>query len=404
MSKSIFLLHQIQPVRQLRLLALFIFLYMAMPATATYAQGWQPVPDIDLSKYSPDDFSDAEVDMPYFLKHFHTIANSVVQSGPAKGFINIVVWRAKKTNQTYNARIMENVIALAYFYSTKRPWNPYYGSEPVRLRLEAALENLANSQSPQGHFAEYGQDKWNLSATAFYTKFMGQTIKMIKDMPQITPAVLKRAIEADRKAINLILNDDKMYQSGMVFANQYGNVWGGALAYMSMFPDKAMETQMKVRLEQAKEFQSPIGFFYEGGATDFGYNLGTHQSDLWSAYQYSRGTDLEKVFVKEEDNFGEWIKYNAVPEPGTDIYTLNRGIETRQKAPVISDSFTFRSTPLSLPVESIRAFVFSKIDIEKKAKKERAKLKTNWPNVAPLKVGYSMAYSPYDFLERDYFT
>ena len=50
------------------------------------------VPPADLTKLSPGDFADDELDMPYFLSHLHTVANSVVSEGENRGFIDIPVW------------------------------------------------------------------------------------------------------------------------------------------------------------------------------------------------------------------------------------------------------------------------------------------------------------------------
>jgi hypothetical protein len=81
----------------------------------------------DLSALSPSDFRDDELDLPYYLAHFHRIANSVALSGPRRGFIDIPAWRDVKDNQPYNARIMESILSLVYFYTVDRPWNPYRG-------------------------------------------------------------------------------------------------------------------------------------------------------------------------------------------------------------------------------------------------------------------------------------
>ena len=100
----------------------------------------------DLSQLTPDDFADDELflpynmaysekHMPYYLAHFHRLANAVREDG----FIDIAVWRNAADNAPYNARVMESILSLAYFYTTDRPWNPYYGSEALRARLEAAL-------------------------------------------------------------------------------------------------------------------------------------------------------------------------------------------------------------------------------------------------------------------------
>src|SRR5690606_22581608 len=131
----------------------------------------------DLTKLSVDDFSDDELfmphtltrtekHMPYFLTHFHRVANAVREDG----FIDISVWRNQVDNEPYNARVMENILSLAYFYATDRPWNPYYGSEPLRARLEAALRFWVGMQNTDGRFSEYGWQRWNLAATAFATK------------------------------------------------------------------------------------------------------------------------------------------------------------------------------------------------------------------------------------------
>ena len=71
-----------------------------------------PAPVAD---FSPADFADGELDLPYYLSHFHRVANAVEMDGPDRGFINISVWRRPKDNKPHNARIMENILALAFF-------------------------------------------------------------------------------------------------------------------------------------------------------------------------------------------------------------------------------------------------------------------------------------------------
>src|SRR5829696_8690061 len=124
----------------LLLFTTIVFFFSGASVNSAKCQSWPLVPDIDLATLKPSDFRDDELDLPYYLKHFHTVANSVVESGPDKGFINISVWRNKEGNQTYNARIMESILSLVYFYTRNRPWNIYYGSPSVKLRLEAALD------------------------------------------------------------------------------------------------------------------------------------------------------------------------------------------------------------------------------------------------------------------------
>ena len=169
------------------------------------------VPAVDLSELSPEDFGDDELDLPYYLAHFHQIANSVVMEGEHKEFIGISVWRRDKDNVPHNARIMENCLALSFFfYCTDRPWNMYQGHPAVRERLEAALGFWCSIQNGDGRFSEYGDGKWNLAATAFATKFMGQTLTLLQDGPEIDVDLHQRVIAADRKAIVAVLTMDEL--------------------------------------------------------------------------------------------------------------------------------------------------------------------------------------------------
>jgi hypothetical protein len=360
------------------------------------------VPDIDLSKLKPADFTDEELDVPYYLKHFHTFANSITETGPNKGFINISVWRSPKDNKPYNARIMENILSLAWFYCTKRPWNIYYASSALRPRLEAALSFWCRIQYEDGRFSEYGPQQWNLPATAFATKFMGETLRLLKSGPAIDATILQNTVNADRKAIMAVLTREDLYQHGKDYSNQYTNVWAGALAYLSLYPDAEISSRLAERIKQsASDFQSPAGFFYEAGGTDFGYNFNTHHSNLWMAYSYSRGTPLASYFTEEEKRFYNWVSYNAVPEPGSIYFIINRPVEMRQKASTTMSYFTI--SPLGEAVEGIRAFNMNSEEKKKAITDARQKLEQLWPNVPPLAPGEFSSFSPYAFLHRTHF-
>jgi hypothetical protein len=380
----------------------FAIIVSLVICTQTARSQWPGVPDVDLSKFRPSDFTDEELDMPYYLKHFHTFANSVLATGPDKGYINISVWRAPVDNKPYNARIMENILSLAYFYCTNRPWNVYYASPALRPRLEAALAFWCQIQNPDGRFSEYGPQKWNLPATAFSTKFMGETLRLLKSGPPIDADILQKTITANRKAIMAVLTMDDLYNHGKNFSNQYTNVWAGALAYVSIYPDAEISSLLAARVKQsASDFQSPAGFFYEAGGTDFGYNFNTHHSNLWMAYHYSRGTQLANAFTEEEKRFYNWISYNAVPEPGSLYYTINRPVEMRQKTTTTASYFTI--CPLGESVEGVRAFLMNSEDKKKATAAARKSLEQNWPNVQPLVTGAFSAFSPYAFLHRTHY-
>jgi hypothetical protein len=366
-----------------------------------FSQSFDPLPAADLSKLKPSDFSDSEVDLPFYLAHFREFAGSVVESGPDRGFINISVWRPLDGNKPFNARIMENILSLAYFYATNRPWNIYYGSKPVRQRLEAALDFWCRIQSPDGKFSEYGPGEWNLAATAFSTKFMGRALILLEKGPPLDPEILKRAQQADRKAIQITLTDPDLWAHGRTYSNQYANVWAGGLEFLKVLPDSDLEQSLWKRIDQGMtEFESPAGFFYEKDGPDFGYNSSTSQHNLEVAYALTHGTSHAKVFVDHDRRWFDWLAYNAVPAVDSPGWVLNRANETRQKHAFFEDL----TTPLAAEIPVARAFAINSVEHETAIRKQRAEIEKDWPNVPPLKVGDFWAWSPYAFLHRDQFT
>jgi len=363
---------------------------------------WAQLPELapaDLSQLKPADFADDELDMPYFLAHLSKVANAVVPEGENRGFIAIGVWRSSDTNRPYNARILENYLSLAYFYCTKRPWNPYYGDTALRKRLEAVFEYWCNSQSDDGRFSEYGPRQWNLAATAFATKFMGATLAILKDGPAIDPDLLKRVIQADRKAILAVLTRDDLYDHGREFTNQYCNVWSGGLAYLRLYPDPEIEGLLRKRIkETVTNFQSPAGYFYERNGPDWSYNLGTQPTNLETARYFTEERTLLDIFTAEERLFYEWLAYNAVMEPDGSVFVLNRAVETRGRVPLIGREPAELFSRDALPAEQVelaRPFCTSREELEARRVEARARLEKEWPNVSGLR-----GFTPYDFLGR----
>ncbi len=360
---------------------------------------------VDLQDLDPQVFTDAEIDMPYYLAHFHQLANAVVLEGPHRGFIDIPVWRRERDNRPYNARIMENILSLAFFYANDRPWNPFYGSSQLRHRLEAALSFWCDIQSPDGAFSEYGPQKWNLAASAFATKFMGESLHWLHRGVDIDSALLQRVVDADRKAIHHILTDSAFYAFGQRYSNQYSNVWAGALAFLDLYPDDEIQRLLLHRLQQSMtSFQSPAGYFYEANGPDWSYNLGTHHSNLHMAFHYAKDSKIKEMLAEKERAFSVWLSYNCVPEPESGEFILNRGIECRQFRP----SFERYGWLLSqgMPLAKIdpfsHAFIINQEEVQNEIKEIRAQMIQDWPKVDSLTVGEFRAFSPYAFLYRNH--
>ena len=378
-----------------------------------HLQSYAGVPDDEESLLQPANlreiglgvFADDELDLPFYIAHFHELANAVVMQGEDRGFIAIPIWRNEKDNKPYNARIMENILSLAFFYVTKKPWNPFYGDQRLRVRLEAALDFWCRS-SNNGRFSEYSQGGYNLPGTAFATKFMGETLFLLKNgVPAIDADLMNRVRETDRKAIETVLSDGGFRRSGARFSNQYTNAFAGAFAYLDLFPDEKLATLLKNTIhEMEPELQSPIGFFYEANGPDWSYNLGTHHSNLRMCWFYTKDTELGNVFAEEQRRFLDWLSYNAVYDPASQGFWLNKQVETRQSlgywqgypaGKSNNDSlFIYEATPQAFP------FLPTQEARQEWVKTARTDLGENWLNVPPLVRGGFHSYSPYRFLHR----
>lgn len=365
------------------------------------------VKTVDLAKIDPSLFTQEEWYVPYYLKNFAAVANSVVSKGNNRGFIDIVVWRTPDVNKPYNARIMESILSLAWFYTHQRPWNGYYGDPALKARLEAALTFWCNMQNDDGRFSEYAPQQWSLAPTAFATKFVGRALFLLHDGPAIDPAIMKRTQQALRKAFYISFTDTKLWDHGRNFTNQYENLWGGVLMYLRQYPDAEIEKLFHQRLDASmKEFQSPCGYFYEKNGPDWGYNLSTHHSDLHVAWHYVKGTALQHYIVDKTEKRYDWFTYNAVKEPGESRYYINKAVETRQqKWSVLTDTLenpsAARWTPQAEFIPAARAFALSKEEYASATQKLYQRMRGQYPQVDELRQGQFWSFSPYAFLHND---
>ena len=235
---------------------------------------------------------------------------------------------------------------------------------------------------------------------------MGEALRLLHDGPPIDSVIHRRAIDADRRAILAVLTRPDLYEHGLKFSNQIGNVWGGALAYIALYPDAEIEARLRERLKQTgADHQSPVGYFYEADGPDWGYDLNTHHSDFHIAWHYARNTDLADVFLDGTRRWYEWLGYNAVPEPSGVALTLVRGIETRQKRAVVADAGAEESAtgfPIAEQVAAAQILGPTREEIARRVARQRADLARRWPIVDSLELGSFRAFSPYAFLHRSH--
>lgn len=388
-----------------KIIQVIFFLFTGLACQAS--DNLPKVKEVDLSQIDPNSFSEQEWFMPYYLKHFAAVANSVVDTGENRGYFNLSVWRGSHNHHTYNARIMEGILSLVWFYCTERPWNIYYSDPALKKRIEASLQFWCKIQNTDGRFSEYETGKWSLAPTAFATKFIGRSLWLLeKQGPQIDEAIFKQARISLRKAIFVGFTHEGLWEHGRNYTNQFANLWGGALAYLDVWPDEEIEKLLKKRMKESMtEFQSPLGFFYEKGGPDWGYNLNTHHSDLQVAWEYA-DEELRELIIEKTKNWYEWFSYNALKEPQNSCYYINRAIETRQRKGFycnvdVEDPAYQRWTPQAEFVPMARAFEMSREEFENSNKRQYKEMLESYPEVAPLEVGEFNAFTPYAFLHHN---
>ncbi len=248
------------------------------------------VAPVDLSEMPLDLFSDADLrtgwmipqPLPYYLAHLAEVANSVVTDGDEVGWIDRRVWRSPQASRNRDPRVMEGVLSLAYFYTRDEPWNPYHGDSALRPRLELALRYYIDQLGEEGLLKPFPPDQhvgFRLASTMFLTKFLGETLVLLHEGPPIDPDLHADLLDAQRRALNYVFTSDLAFVQGRQFSNQYGNVFGGAYAYLSLKDDPEIERLLERSIrEVVPHFQSPAGYLYENHSADFGYSLGTHHS------------------------------------------------------------------------------------------------------------------------------
>lgn len=382
---------------------LFLLLFTFFACSSDPSGGLPKVREIDLAEIDPALFSEEEWYMPYYLRHFADVANSVVDTGDNRGYFALSVWRGSHNHHPYNARIMEGILSLVWFYCTDRPWNIYYIDQDLKKRIEASLGFWCSIQNEDGRFSEYEPGGWSLAPTAFATKFIGRALWLLNEGPGIDPDIYKQSREALRKAIYIGFTHEGLWEHGRNYTNQYANLWGGALSYLAAGPDKEIEQLLRKRFsESMTEFQGKAGFFYEKGGPDWGYNLNTHHSDLQVAWEYA-GDSLRKMIIEKTERWYDWFSYNAVKEPGDECYYLNRAIETRQqkgtfRSDELLDPALQRWAPQAAFIPVAHAFEMSDTQVRATRKQFYQNMLAAYPEVAEMEVGEFNAFTPYAFL------
>lgn len=403
-------------------------------STKNINEDWEEIKPPALSYLDPDNFEDryyglggsdqSITAMPFFISNFYQFANGVVEKGEYRGWINYPSWRHLEDQYPEHVRIMENVTTLAYFYCIDKPWNPYYNDKQVRLRFEAALKYWVDMQDDMGRYiTPGGSTNAHIGDTAFFTKFMGETLRLLAEGPEIDEEIHKSAIVALEKGCYFLVYyyEDPLYWFTLKsFTNQYGNTFPGVLAYNALYDDEKMIEKFGDVLTPEKrdsimtkfrevmgrvhhEFQSPMGYWYEAKSVDFGYTLGTTNSDVSSAYFYTKGNedlaDIEEIFLDMQNKYYDFVSYNSVMEPDGSLFVFNSCIQTRQAY----DAVERLNTPLAEVIPLAAAYATSLEEHEQLIYNNKLSYVNTWPAVEPVPLTHTMnAYTPYAVVHREH--
>jgi hypothetical protein len=361
----------------------------------------EPVPPFNPATVNPTLFKGEEYEYGYYLVHLSTVANAVAMDGEHRGFITRPVWRPPLMNVPGNARVLQNHVALAFFYTVDRPWNIYRGNKALRARLEAVLDYLVRTQHEDGRL---GSDKvagaplnLELAGSSFGVKYLGETLLLLEMSrraggPTIDPDIHRRTIAATRRTIEVLLTRESFVTHAKRFSNQYPGFWGGTLAFLSAHPDEALRQRLAERIKEVSPMlTSPAGYHYELGGCDWGYSLGTQYANVRHVWNYARGTSFMDPIIAMERQWIEWLAYNAVREPDGTFFTLNRAIQTRL---IHYGGFRFAELPLAESIPLARAFARTHDEHNLHIQQSRQRLIERWPDVGRLK-----SYSPRIFTE-----
>ncbi len=297
-------------------------------AAAPSSSGTLPeVADFDPGSVDLADFSGREQSIAAYLDLLPDVANSVVDDDSSlRGFIDCDCWRVGVDAPT-NARVQENALTMAYFYSVDRPWNPYYGDPALRGRMEESLRYWLTLQSPAGAFPELPNDRESRPGTAFSLDFLGRSLLDVLDLgPGIDPALRTEVETALERAAWWFLTDETQVWSpfGELFANQLAAGMTAISGLLERYDDPELTAAFRDRVDDlAARVQSPAGHYYEQ-SVGHRYSVQVMSKDL--AHWADDAT--WPVIRGMQERYVDWLQYQLLPEPhGT--FLVNTALDSR---------------------------------------------------------------------------
>lgn len=268
-----------------------------------------------------------------FLRIAAPLANDIVTDGSAlHGWMDGGWWRTP--SEPHNARVMEQVATLAWFFANDRPWNPYYADAALEARLSAAIDYYLGLQHPDGSFPEYEPSEHSLAATGFGTVALAHALADMQTAG-LDATRLARMQDALGASSTWLLNATRgFWQHPLPNGNQTAAGLVGASLAAEVLGDAALMTTVRDRVALlGANGQAPGGWFYETGGFDSGYNWGVQLPDLGELHSRIGEAGL----VSQASLWADFFSYTAVREPGAPGFVRMAAASSRtdSTAPVL---------------------------------------------------------------------
>ncbi|MFB4271258.1 hypothetical protein [Nonomuraea sp. GTA35] len=352
----------------------------AAPATASP----QPAPLPEVAALDPAtidlaDFTGLEQQIAPYLGNLARLANSVNDdSATDHGFITCNCWRAGQGPN--DARVMENVLTLAYFYTADRPWNPYHRDAALRGRLEAALRFMLGTQNADGSFPQGSGDLHSRAATGFALELYAIMLELLDADGTLDPALVAKLTAAMKAAGTWFLEDEEVWgPRGAQFANQVAGGLVGISRLLGRFGDADLRARFEQRLaEHEKVSQGEAGFFRDGTVAHR-YSIEVESEDLagWA------DPATRPVIDRMQARYLDWAQYNLLYDQGLDGYFINTAADSRHRGWNYADELPIGSNNLwGSVIPQARAYSPTREEIEER---RAAFARAGWQtSVAPL--------------------
>lgn len=263
-----------------------------------------------------DLFADHEQVLARYLMSAGPMANDIVMRGSQRGFMGGGWWRPAWARSPTNARIMEHVATLAWFYANERPWNrpghELFGDAALLSRLELAVGYYTGLQLPDGSYPEY-DGKSSLAATTFGMVAQAHTLEALQAAGVSRPSQTGLSSSMKRSVTWFMNPRAAHWQTPIRAFNQVAAGLVGVLRSLQVLGEAGVSRdQIDERITYlCKHGVAPAGFMHEPYGVDFSYNFDVAMPDLAWLHTHTAHPDLVPLVRR----YMQFMRYALIPEP-----------------------------------------------------------------------------------------